>query len=131
MAAGLKDNINPHDLLIEPAHVLDEPPPRPETVADGEDAGADEARRQRDQAAVRRINELYVERRRKGPRVSQNWFYHEAEAHLKSRLIFALGNEGKGRFADSFTHTDISANPFREFHKGCETLLKSRTGLYG
>ena len=33
LAAGLKDNINPHDLLIEPAEVLDELPPRPETVA--------------------------------------------------------------------------------------------------
>ena len=25
LAAGLKDNINPHDLLVEPAEVLDEP----------------------------------------------------------------------------------------------------------
>ena len=29
LAAGLKDNINPHDLLIEPTEVIDEPPPRP------------------------------------------------------------------------------------------------------
>ena len=59
LAAGLKDNINPHDLLIEPAHVLDEPPPRPETVADVEDAGADEARRH--QAAVREIKRRFEE----------------------------------------------------------------------
>ena len=50
LAAGLKDKINPHDLLIEPPEVLDEPTPKLEIVADGEDAGAVEARRQRDQA---------------------------------------------------------------------------------
>ena len=65
-----------------------------------------------------------MERRRKGPRISQNWFYHEAEARMKSRLFFALGNEGRERFADSFPHTDISIIPFREFHTGCETLFK-------
>ena len=92
--------------------------------ADGEDARAAEARRQRDQAAIRRINDLNIERKRKGPRISQNWFYHEAEARMKSRLFFALGNEGKRRFADFFPHTEISTIPFREFHNGCETLFK-------
>ena len=124
LAAGLKDNINPHDLLTEPTEVVDKPPPRPESIADGEDTGAAEARRQRDQAAIRRINELNIERRRKGPRISQNWFYHEAEARMKSRLFFALGNEGRRGFADSFLHTGISNIPFREFHNGCETLFK-------
>ena len=65
LATGLKDNIKPHDLLVEPTEVIDEPPPRPESVAEGEDAGAANARRQRDQAAIRRITELNVERRRK------------------------------------------------------------------
>ena len=124
LAAGLKDNINPQDLLVEPTEVIDEPPPRPESVAEGEDAGAADARSRRDQAAIRRIAELNVERRRKGPRISQNWFYHEAEARMKSRLFFALGNEGRRRFADSFPHTDISNIPFREFHTGCETLFR-------
>ena len=124
LAAGLKDNINPHDLLIETAEVLDELSPETEIVADGEDARAVEARRQREQAAIRRINELNIERRKKGPRISQNWLYHEAEARLKSRLFSALGNKGKRRFADSFPHTDISAIPYREFHNGCETLFK-------
>ena len=124
LAAGLKDNINPRDLVIEPTEVLDEPPPRPESIAEGEDAGAANARRQRDQAAIRRITELNIERRRKGPRISQNWFYHEAEARMKSRLFFALGNEGRRRFADSFPHMDNSNIPFREFHTGCETLFK-------
>ena len=121
MAAGLKDNINPHDLLIEPAEVLDEPPPRPETIADGEDAGAAEARRQRDQAAIRRINELNIETRRKGPRISQNWFYHKADARMMSRLFFALEKEEKRRFADSHGHQYYS---FSRIHNGCETLFK-------
>ena len=124
LAAGLEDNINLHDLLVEPTEVIDKPPSRPESVAEDEDAGAANARRQRDQAAIRRITELNVERRRKGPRINQNWFYHEAEARMKSRLFFALGNEGRRRFADSFPHTDIGNIPFREFHIGCETLFK-------
>ena len=122
---GLKDNINPQGLLVEPTEIIDDPPPsKPEAVGPGEDAGEANARVLRDQAAVRRVTELYVERRRKSPRISQNWFYHEAEARLKLRLFFALGNDAKRRFADSFPHTDISVTPFREFHNGCETLFK-------
>ena len=48
----------------------------------------------------------------------------EAESRMKSRLFFAMGNEGRRQFADSFPHTDISNIPFREFHTGCETLFK-------
>ena len=124
LTVGLKDNINPQDLLVEPAEVIDKPPPRAEAVGPTEDAGEANVRILRDQAAVRRINELNIERRRKGPRIGQNWFYHEAEARLKSRLFFALGNEGKRRFADSYPHTDIIATPIREFHNVCETLFK-------
>ena len=91
LAVGLKDNINPQDLLVEPAEVIDEPPPRAEAVGATEDGwGGANARILRDQAAVRRINELNIERRRKEPRIGLNWFYHEAEARLKSRLFLAL-----------------------------------------
>ena len=120
LAVGLKDNINPQDLLVEPAEVIDERPPRAEAVGATEDAREANARILRGQAAVRRINELNIERRQKGPRIGLNWFYHEAEA----RLFFALGNEGKRRFADSYPHTDISVTPFREIHNACETLFK-------
>ena len=72
LAVGLKDNINPHHLLAEPAEVIDEPPPKAETVVTGEDAGEAKARILRDQAAIRRVNELNVERRRKDSRISQN-----------------------------------------------------------
>ena len=124
LAVGLEDNVNPQDLLAEPAEIIEEPPPKPETVGTGEDAAEANARVLRDQAAVRRANELNLERRSKGPRISQNWFYHETEAGLKSRLFFLLGNKGKMRFADSFPHTDISITSFRDFHTYCETLFK-------
>ena len=124
LAVGLKDNINPQDLIAEPAEVIDEPPPRTEAVGATEDAAEANARVLKDQAAVRRVNELNIERRRRGPRIGLNWFYHEAEARLKSRLFFALGNKGKRRFADSYPHTDISVTPFRDFHDACETLFK-------
>ena len=44
LAVGLKDNINPHDLLVEPAEIIDDPPPKPEAVVTGEDAGEANAR---------------------------------------------------------------------------------------
>ena len=113
---GLKDNLNPQDVLAEPVEVIDEPPPSAETVGAMETAAETDARLLRDQAAIRRVNDFNTERRRKGPRIGLNWFYHEAEARLKSRLFFALGNGGKRRFADSYPHTDISVTSFRDFH---------------
>ena len=44
LAVGLKDNINPHHLLVEPAEIIDDPPPKPEAVVTGEDAGEANAR---------------------------------------------------------------------------------------
>ena len=66
----------------------------------GEDDGELNARVLRDQAAIQRVNELNVERRRKGER----------------------------RFADSFPHKDISNILFREFHISCEMLFKVEQG---
>ena len=43
---------------------------------------------------------------------------------MKSCLFFALGNEGRRQFADSFPHTDISIILFNEFHNGCKTIFK-------
>ena len=89
LAVGLKDNIDPNVLLADPAEIIDEPPPKPETVGTGEDAAEVNARVLRDQAAVQRVKELNLERWRKGPRIRQNWFYHEAEARLKFWLFFS------------------------------------------
>ena len=62
--------------------------------------------------------------RRKGSRIGHNWCYHEAEARLKSRLFFALGNEGKKRFLASYPHLDLNSCSFVDFHKCCEDLFK-------
>ena len=86
LAVGLKDNVNPQDLLAEPAEIIDEPPPKPETVGTGKDAAEANARVLRDQAAVRRANEWNLERGKKSPRIIHNSFYHTTEARLKSRL---------------------------------------------
>ena len=72
LAVGLKDNLNPQDVLAEPVEVIDETPPKAETVGATETAAETEARVLRDQAAVRRVNEFNIERRRKGPRIGLN-----------------------------------------------------------
>ena len=89
LAVGLKDKINPQDILAEPVEIIDEPLSKPQTITTWEDAAEANDRNLRDKAAVRRVTELNLERRRKGPRISQNWFYHEKEARLKSRLFFS------------------------------------------
>ena len=97
------------------AEIIDEPLPKPEAPGEN-DAAETNARTLCDQAAVRRATELNQERRRKGPRISQNWFYHEEEASLKTRLFISLGNEGKRAYADSFPSTDISLPSFKDLH---------------
>ena len=95
LAVSLKDNISPGELLVAPAELVDEPYPKPEAPSTDENAADVADRNLRMAAANRRIDEYNQERRRKGPRIGHNWCYHEAEARLKSRLFFALGNEGK------------------------------------
>ena len=43
LAVGLKDNIIPQDLLVEPTEIMDDPP-KPEAVGPGEDAREAKAR---------------------------------------------------------------------------------------
>ena len=104
LAVSLKDNISPGELLVAPAELVDEPYPKPEAPSADENAAELADRNLRIAAANRRIDEYNQDRRRKGPRIGNNWCYHEAEARLKSRLFFALGNEGKKRFLDSYPH---------------------------
>ena len=82
---GLKDNGIANDVLVLPAVIVDEPPQKLETPAATEDAVARVGRVfVGDQAEFRRTDEWNAERRRKGPHIGQNWFYHEAAARLKS-----------------------------------------------
>ena len=43
-----------------------------------------------------------IERRKKGPKLGQNIFYHEADQRIKSCLFFALGTEEKKRYLQNF-----------------------------
>ena len=95
LAVSLKDNISPGELLVAPAELVDEPYPKPEAPSADENAADASNRNLRIAAANRRIDEYNQERRRKGSPIGNNRCYHEAEARLKSRLFFALGNEGK------------------------------------
>ena len=79
-------------MLVAPAELLDEPYPKPEDPGIDENAADVASRTLRIAAANRRIDEYNEERRRKGPHIGHNWYYHEAEARLKSRLFFSLGN---------------------------------------
>ena len=95
LAVSLKDIISPGEVLVAPAELVDEPYPKPEAPGIDENAADIDNRNLRVAAANRRIDEYNQERRRRGPRIGHNWYYHEAEARLKFRLFFAPGNEGK------------------------------------
>ena len=125
LAVSLKDKISPGEGLVAPAELVDEPYPKSEAPGIDENAADVTSRNLRVAAANRRIDEYNQERRRKGPRIGHNWCYHEAEARLKSRLFFALRNEGKKRFLDSYPHLDLNNSSFIDFHKCCEDLFKA------
>ena len=91
-AVSLKENCDPNILLTEPAEVHDDPPPRSEQIPNSETAEEAESRTARNKAAIRKTNEANEERRKKGPKISPNVYYHEADASINSRLFFALGN---------------------------------------
>ena len=71
--------------------------------------------RRRNEAAVRKTNEANEEGRKKGPKISLNVYYHEADARIKSNSIFALGNEGKKRFLQANAHTNLNSVKFNFF----------------
>ena len=106
LAVSLKENCDQNILLSDPATVQDNPPPKPELIPKSELTMEADNRIARNEAAVRKINEASEELRKKGFKISPNFSYHEADARIKSRLFFALGNDGKERFCNN-THTQI------------------------
>ena len=124
LAVSLKENCDRNILLTDPAEVHDDPPPRPEQIPNSETAEEADSRTARSEAAIRRTNEANEERRKKGPKLSLNVYFHEADARIKSRLFFALGNEGKKRFLQQHAHTNLSTVKFKFFHDACEQLIK-------
>ena len=99
LAVGLKDNINPQDLLAEPAEVIDEPPPRAEAVGATEDAAEANARVLRYQSAVRRVNELNIDRRRRGLRTGLNWLVlPRSRGPTEVTIVFRFGKRRETTF---------------------------------
>ena len=106
-AVSLKENCDPNILLSEPATVHDDPPPKPEPIPNSETAKEADNRTARNGAAVRKTNEANEERRKKGPKISPNVYYHKADARIKSRLSSPLETKGrKGSYNN--THMSIS-----------------------
>ena len=108
IALGKKDNLNVSDILVEPGAVHDDPPPKPEIRPDPETQPEADDRLRRDAAARKRVDAANVEIRKKGTRFGMNWFFHEAEARARSRLFFALKNEGRNKTKQAFAHVDLN-----------------------
>ena len=92
LAISLKDNISLGEVLVATAELVEEPYPKPEAPGLDENGANIASRTPLNAAANRRIDEYNEERRRKGPHIGPNWYYHEAEARLKSKRFFSLGN---------------------------------------
>ena len=58
---GLKGNITPNDVLVDPVMIVDEIRPKPETLDVTEDAVARDASVLRNQGALRKTDELNAE----------------------------------------------------------------------
>ena len=84
-------------MLEDPKPEIEEPEPRPKTPRTGEDANAVTVRETRDRLMQDRVAEENTERRERGPKVGHNIFYNEVQKRLVSRLLLALGTEGKNR----------------------------------
>ena len=86
LAISLQDNISLGEVLVAPAELVDEPYPKPE--APGIDENAADVASKTVRIAKSPTDECNEERRRKSPRIGHKWYYHEAEARLKSRHSF-------------------------------------------
>ena len=106
--------MDPELLLQEPKEVLLEQLPRPETPRENENAQAIVDREARDQIARDKINLENEERRARGPKVGHNVYYNEVQKRVASRLLLALGTEGKKKFVQKNPHVEVSKLEFRE-----------------
>ena len=114
LAVTVKENVDPEVMLEEPKVVLEEPLPVPEPPVPNEDAPAVAEREARNKLARDRVALENEERVLRGPKVGHNVFYHEVGKRLTSRLFLALGAEGKKKFMQENSHTEISKLGFRE-----------------
>ena len=115
LALGIKDNFNVSDILVEPGDVHDDPPPRPESRPDPESQRELDDRFRGDAVARRGVEEANAERRKKGPRIGMNWFFHEAEARTRSRLFLPWEMKAERNWCKFFhmrTSTDYHLENF-------------------
>ena len=101
-------------MLEEPTEILQEPPTRPETPRDGEDATASAARDLRDKLAKDRKTLENEEKRARGPRVGHNIYSNEVQKKLVSRLFLFLGTEGKKRPLQKIPRVELFKMFFKE-----------------
>ena len=73
----------------------------------------------RNQAEIRKTNEVNEERRKR-----PECFIHDADQRIKLRFFFCLESEGKKKLLRSHAHVDIATINFRDFYNHCETLFK-------
>ena len=118
------ENCDPNILLSDPATIHDDPPPKTEPIPSLELMTKAENRIARNEAAVRKTNEANEERRKKGPKISPNVYYHKVDAGMKSRLFFALESEGNKRLLQQHAHINLNSVKIKFFHDACEHLFK-------
>ena len=64
LAIHFRENCDPKDFLADPAEVFDDPPPRPERIPESENETERKNRVARDQAEIRKTNEIKIVRRK-------------------------------------------------------------------
>ena len=114
LAVTVKENMNPEILLEDPKENIDEIMPRPETPGSTEDAQAVWDREARDRLARDKVILENQERRELGSKVGLIVFYNEVQKCLTSRLLLALGTEGKRKFVQKNLHMEVSKLESRE-----------------
>ena len=78
LAITQRERCGPRELLNPPGIIQDDRAPKPEAVGTTEDAASTANRIARDEAAVRRVEEINEERGAKSPRVAPGVFFYEA-----------------------------------------------------
>ena len=67
LAINFREHCDPKDLLVDPAEVFDDPPPRPERIPDSENETKRNNRVATVRAEIKKVNEINIEMRKKGP----------------------------------------------------------------
>ena len=86
---------------------------RQESPRTGEDATAISSRERRKRLAEEKHFQENEEKQARGPKVGNYVYFFEVQKRLDSRLLLALGTEGKKRFMQKNPHVEISKLAFK------------------